>query len=95
MDECYQRCQDILNTHMDKLHLVAQVLMEKETIDADEFYRLMEGKTEDAQPELNADDDNNRNGGEGAGSTEASLLEAIENVRNALGVDDNLGRPFA
>ena len=47
------------------------------------------------QPELNADDDNNRNGGEGAGSTEASLLEAIENVRNALGVDDNLGRPFA
>ena len=28
-------------------------------------------------------------------STEASLLEAIENVRNALGVDDNLGRPFA
>ncbi len=95
MDECYQRCQDILNTHMDNLHLVAQVLMEKETIDADEFYRLMEGKTEDAQPELNADDDNNSNGGEGAGSTEASLLEAIENVRNALGVDDNLGRPFA
>ena len=51
---------------MDKLHLVAQVLMEKETIDADEFYRLMEGKTEDAQPELNADDDNNRNGRRGA-----------------------------
>lgn len=41
MDECYQRCTDILTQHVDKLHLVAAALMERETLDAEEFYQIM------------------------------------------------------
>ncbi len=59
MDECYQRCTDILSTHTDKLNIIAQALMEHETLDADAFYRLMEGK---------AEEDENNNGEDGAAS---------------------------
>lgn len=41
MDGCYQKCTEILTEHSDKLHLVAKSLMERETLDADEFYHLM------------------------------------------------------
>lgn len=44
MDECYERAKTILTTHLDKLHLVARTLMEKETLTAEEFTALMEGK---------------------------------------------------
>lgn len=45
MDECYNRAKQILEEHMDKLHLVAQTLMEKETLEAEEFEALIEGST--------------------------------------------------
>lgn len=48
MDSCYKQCTDILTEHMDKLHVVAKALMDKETIDAAEFYKLMEGAPEEA-----------------------------------------------
>ncbi len=41
MDDCYTRCKQILTDHIDKLHLVAKTLMERETINAEEFYQLM------------------------------------------------------
>lgn len=44
MDECYNRAKEILTTHLDKLHLVAKTLMEKETLTAEEFSALMEGR---------------------------------------------------
>jgi cell division protease FtsH len=44
MDEAYHRAQTILSEHMDKLEKVAQTLMEKETIEAAEFYAIMEDK---------------------------------------------------
>jgi len=43
VEECYEKCSAILEEHMDKLHLVAGSLMEKEKIDGDEFKSLMEG----------------------------------------------------
>ena len=45
MDECYQRCTDILREHADKLHAVAAALMERETLDAEEFYQIMKEQT--------------------------------------------------
>ncbi len=42
MDECYQKSKAILGENMDKLILLAEQLMEKETIDAEEFLLLME-----------------------------------------------------
>jgi len=41
MDESYIRSKQILNDNMDKLHLVAQTLMEKETLEANEFETLI------------------------------------------------------
>ncbi|MBR5620305.1 MAG: ATP-dependent zinc metalloprotease FtsH, partial [Clostridia bacterium] len=48
----YARTEDILRAHMDKLHIVAQKLIEKEKLDGEEFAALMgdtpatEGETE-------------------------------------------------
>ncbi|MCL1873732.1 MAG: ATP-dependent zinc metalloprotease FtsH [Clostridiales bacterium] len=47
MEEAYQRAKKILEENMDKLHLIAKTLMTDETIEAEEFYRLMEGKKPD------------------------------------------------
>ena len=37
IDTAYNRCMKILNDHVDKLHAVASVLLEKEKIDSEEF----------------------------------------------------------
>lgn len=48
MDEAYQRCTAILTEHEDKLHVVAKLLYEKETVEAEEFLAVMNGRTLDA-----------------------------------------------
>ena len=45
MDNAYERCTEILTEHMDQLHVVASVLYEKETVEAEEFIELMNGRT--------------------------------------------------
>lgn len=42
MDECYSRAETLLKENIEKLHLVASHLMEKETLEAEEFKALME-----------------------------------------------------
>lgn len=41
IDECYQKAQDIINEKMDILHAIAQALMENETLEANEFQRIV------------------------------------------------------
>jgi len=41
IDECYQKAQNIIKEHMDKLDAIAEALMEKETLEAQEFAELM------------------------------------------------------
>ena len=43
VDESYETARRILTEHMDQLHTVAAVLMEREKISGDEFKTLMEG----------------------------------------------------
>ncbi len=43
MDESYESARRILSDHMDKLHAVAQVLVQKEKISGEDFRALMEG----------------------------------------------------
>lgn len=45
MDEAADKCQAILEEHMEQLHLISKTLYEKETIEAGEFAALMEGRT--------------------------------------------------
>ena len=40
VDKGYNRAKQILSDHVDKLHAVAAVLLEKEKIEADEFEKI-------------------------------------------------------
>jgi len=42
IEKCYQRAKEILENNMNKLHLIAKTLMEKETIEGKEFELLMQ-----------------------------------------------------
>lgn len=41
IDTCYKEAEKLLKDHLDALHLIAETLMEKETIDAEEFAELL------------------------------------------------------
>lgn len=41
IDEGYKKSRQLLEDDIDKLHLIAKTLMEKETLEADEFFELM------------------------------------------------------
>ena len=41
IEECYQKAKNLLSQNMDKLHAVAEALMEKETLEAKEFAALL------------------------------------------------------
>ncbi len=44
IDDCYQRAQDILEEESSKLELIAQALLERETLDSHEIKALVEGR---------------------------------------------------
>ena len=44
MESCYQKAEDILKKNIDKLHQIAETLMQEETMEADEFEEIMAGK---------------------------------------------------
>jgi len=47
MARCYELATDTLKTHLDKLHGLAKLLIEKETVHRDEFLRFMEAPLPD------------------------------------------------
>ena len=44
ISECFEKAEQIISDNMDKMHLVAKVLMEREKIDGEEFAALMQGE---------------------------------------------------
>jgi cell division protease FtsH len=44
IDSAYERAKDILTNNLDKLHLMAQTLLEYETIDAEQINAIMDGR---------------------------------------------------
>ena len=42
IDGAYHRAEQILSSHLKELHQLAKLLMEKETIEAVEFYQIMQ-----------------------------------------------------
>lgn len=58
MDESYNRARKILEDHLEKLHLVAKVLIEKETLEAGEFLKLMDSEQEKAMGSHKGDQEN-------------------------------------
>ena len=55
IDEAYQRGEQILTEHIDRLHAVAKYLFEHEKMDGATFAAVMEGKDPDAAPEAPAE----------------------------------------
>lgn len=45
IDECYKTAQDILEANFDKLHVMADALMQYETIDSEQIDDIMEGRS--------------------------------------------------
>jgi len=41
IDDCYQKAQNLIRQNIDKLHAIAEALMEKETLDVKSFAALM------------------------------------------------------
>lgn len=48
IENAYSDCQDILNSNMDKLHLLAKYLLKFEKIDNEDFEKLMRGEISEA-----------------------------------------------
>ena len=49
IDTAYQRAQEILKTNIDKLHVVAKILLEKEKIDGEEFAKIFNEENNENQ----------------------------------------------
>jgi cell division protease FtsH len=47
IEEAHERAQNVLKEHMDELHRLSAILIERETIDKDQFLRLLEGASEE------------------------------------------------
>ncbi len=45
MDKCYNMARDVLDSNRERLDLLAEALLEKETLDASDIKALLEGKT--------------------------------------------------
>jgi len=48
IEEGYELALRVLREHLDDLHRISQILIERETIDKDQFVRLLAGETEEA-----------------------------------------------
>ena len=51
VDECYAKARQMIREHEDVLHRCAELLLEKEKINRDEFEALFEEKTVEASAE--------------------------------------------
>ncbi len=46
IDTCYTRCEELLSEHIDKLHVVANALIEHETLDGEAFKKVFDSEGE-------------------------------------------------
>lgn len=57
IDRCYHNAKDLIKQNRDKLELLANALLEKETLDAEEIAALMEGKTLEEIEKMRAEEE--------------------------------------
>jgi cell division protease FtsH len=70
IDDCYESAQRILEENVDKLHLMADALMQYETIDAIQIDDIMSGRVPGPPSDWNGDADNDA-GNDGSGEASA------------------------
>lgn len=85
IDECYATAETLLKDNLDKLHVMADALMEYETIDSDQITDIMEGRTPRPPAEY-------KDGGNGSGSATAEKTTTPD--RDDKNADESVdGRP--
>jgi cell division protease FtsH len=47
IEEAHTRAREVLEQHMEELHRLSAILVERETIDKDQFLRLLDGAPEE------------------------------------------------
>ncbi len=77
VDAAYKACEDLLNTHLNDLHLLAKYLLKFEKIDGEEFQKLMNGEI----PEEIMEDD--------APNSTENKEEDLEDVTEGIITPDN------
>lgn len=75
IEEGYEKSKDILEEHMDQLHLLAKYLMKYEKIDSDDFEKLMKGELEESVFQENKTDDTANPVSDSASSTDITTEE--------------------
>ena len=75
IEEGYEKSKDILEEHMDQLHLLAKYLMKYEKIDSDDFEKLMKGELEESVFQENKTDDTANPVSDSASSTDITTDE--------------------
>jgi cell division protease FtsH len=48
IEEAHQKAHEVLRAHMDELHRLSAILIERETIDRDQYERLLAGESEES-----------------------------------------------
>ncbi|MGR8918831.1 MAG: ATP-dependent zinc metalloprotease FtsH [Gammaproteobacteria bacterium] len=84
VDRNYARARDILETHIDKLHMMAEALVKYETIDSDQIDDIMEGRAP-RPPRDWMDDDHS--------GTPRAAKEEGEEADDQGGKDGQIGGP--
>jgi len=82
IDDCYATAETLLKDNIDKLHVMADALMEYETIDTDQIDDIMEGKA--PRPPADSNDGSN-----GSGSVNAEKTTTPD--RDEKDADDSVG----
>jgi cell division protease FtsH len=81
IDECYEKARDILEENVDKLHLMAEALMQYETIDSDQIDDIMEGRA----PREPSDWNGRGSSDDGTGSAPATDAEKAADRSGPIG----------
>ncbi|MBE9917149.1 ATP-dependent metallopeptidase FtsH/Yme1/Tma family protein [Paenibacillus donghaensis] len=73
-NECYQRCKDLLIKHSKEVHLIANTLLEKETLELEQIKELIEqGYLSEDGPREEGNDGSSENG--------APIIDTVGDVR--------------
>ena len=80
IEEAHTLARRTLEEHVDELHRISAILIERETIDKDQFVRLLEGEAEEAvfgdEPGPSPDEERGRRGEEAARAEAAAVPAA-------------------
>lgn len=94
IETAYEKAEEILTEHKDKLELIAQILLKKETIDGKIFEDCMSGvitSVDEVPDEIESSEENNNDDAENTiSSEETSVVTAEENIEETEKLESSL-----